>query len=344
MKLEDLAKLANVSKSAASLALNNKPGISEKKRTQIINLAKEYNYVPMRKHKSKQTEPHRDRLKIRFVAPTNEDVISESYEQLPFFNELISYLSTEISAKNYSLVTNKLAKENLLENLINLEKLDPSDGIIFLGTNLTSSHISPLSEYFPKLVVLDTQSTSTNCNTVTMNNYLGAYEATNYLLKMGHQKIGYVEGTPRINNFYDRQRGFKDALSRNQIDASKSPKLHVPGMKIDTIEKNIPQFLSFINSVTAVFCENDYIAISLNKTLNKYGISVPNDISIVGFDDISESRVTTPELTTVHVPILEIVQEAIQLIETEATTIVTAKKQIFLNTHLTLRESVKKIN
>ena len=344
MKLEDVAKIANVSKSAASLALNNKPGISDTTRAHILKIAKDYNYAPLRKRKSKESESDTPRLKIRFVASTNGDVISENYEQLPFFNELLSYLSTEISAKHYSLITNKLAKEKLLENLLELEKKEPSDGIILLGTNLTSVHITPLSEHFTRLVSLDTQSNSADSNTVTMNNFLGGFQAATHLLREGHRKIGYIEGTPRINNFNDRQRGFHEALLRYQIDSATLPKLHVPGMRIALFEKNLPHLLRFIDSVTAVFCENDYIAISLIKTLNKQGIQVPKNLSIVGFDDIPESRVTSPELTTIHVPIEEIAHEAVHLIENEATTEVKVKKQILLNTKLIVRESVYDLN
>lgn len=343
MKLEDIAKLANVSKATVSLALNNKPGISEGTRANILRIAQEYEYTPLRKHKPKNIDGS-GRLKIRFVACTNEDVISENYEQQPFFNELLSYLSMEMSAKHHSLITNKLSKQNFLEELIALEKNEASDGIIFLGTNLTSAHITPLSERFSKLVILDTLCGNANCNIVTMNNYLGAYESTKHLLEMGHYKIGYAKGTPRINNFYDRQRGFNDALLHYKIDPDTIPKLHVSGMRIGIIEKDISQLSKFVDSVTAVFCENDYIALSLIKTLNKHGIHVPKDLSVIGFDDISESRATVPELTTIHVPIKEIAQEAVALIELEATTEMKIKKQIFLNTQLVIRESVEKFS
>lgn len=80
MKLEDVARLANVSKSAASLALNGKPGVSEETREFILKIAQQYNYVPMRKH----TKVEEDKLSIRLVACTNKDVITEEYDQLPF--------------------------------------------------------------------------------------------------------------------------------------------------------------------------------------------------------------------------------------------------------------------
>ena len=336
MKLEDVARLAKVSKSAASLALNGKPGVSEETRNYILKIAEDHNYVPMRKH-VKQEE---DKLRIRFVACTNEDVITEEYDQLPFFKELLSYITTEVSNNHHILTTNNLSKHDLFEELTALEKAETSDGIILLGTNLTSAHIAPVNDYFDNLVVLDTQCNNLNCNTVTMNNYQGVYSATQYLLELGHQKIGYIKGTPRINNFYDRRRGFKDSLKFHHINPDKLPKFYLPAMDIAVIDKNIDQFKSFITDLTAIFCEDDYIAISTIKTLTKLGYRVPDDISVVGFDDISECRVMTPELTTIHVPIKEIAKEAIAMIERN-TTPTEPKKQVFINTKLVCRDSVK---
>lgn len=337
MKLEDVAKLANVSKSAASLALNGKPGISDKTREHILKVAEENNYVPLRKIRKNKTP----KIKIRFVACTNGDVIPEDYYRLPFFNELLSYLSAEVSTRQHQLVSNSLPKKQLFETLYDLEKNDPSDGIILLGTNLTSAHISSIAEHFSNLVVLDTQSNDVNCNTITMNNFLGAHDATNHLLKMGHREIGYIKGIPRINNFYDRRRGFKNALAKWDIAVSELPVFYLPGMKIDIIEEKVKQFLDFVGSVSAIFCEDDYIAISVIKTLNKYGVKVPEDVSVVGFDDISESRVLSPELTTIHVPIIEIAKEAVLLIENGLHSNNQIKKQILINTSLVCRNSVQ---
>jgi LacI family transcriptional regulator len=256
---------------------------------------------------------------------------------------LLSYLSTEISDKNYIMIINKLSKNNILDELTELEKEKPSDGIIILGTNLTGAHIAPVTTAFSNLVVIDTACNCINCNTITMNNYLGAFEAVDYLIKIGHRKIGYIKGTPRINNFIERRRGFKDALWKNGIDSKDSPKYYLPGMKIQIIDEKLNQFLEFVNSVTAIFCEDDYIAISVIKTLNQCGIQVPRDVSVIGFDDIPESQVTTPELTTIQVPIKQIAKETINLIEHGFEDENPYKKQIYVNPYLVLRNSVQSL-
>ncbi|MGX6979373.1 LacI family DNA-binding transcriptional regulator [Vagococcus elongatus] len=338
MKLEDIAHLANVSKSAASLALNGKPGVSEKTRARVLKIAKENNYVPLRKHmKIDETK-----LKIRFVACTNENVITDDYDQLPFFKELLSYITTEVGNNHHILTSNNLSKNNLFNELVSLENANPSDGILLLGTNLTSTHIAPVNKYFKNLVVLDTQCSNLDCNTVTMNSYQGGLYATKFLLDMGHENIGYIKGLPRINNFYDRRRGFKDALKFNHLSPNKLPKFYLPAMDIKVISKNREQFSLFVEGLTAIFCENDYIAISAIKTLKNLGYRIPEDISVIGFDDIFECRVMSPELSTIHVPIKEIAKEAISMIENN-TSGLKSKKQIFLNTRLVCRDSVKSL-
>lgn len=90
-------------------------------------------------------------------------------------------------------------------------------------------------------------------------------------------------------------------------------------MNIRTIDKKLEQLESFIDGLTAIFYEDDYIALSTIKTLITLGYRIPNDISVFGFDDISECSVTIPELTTVHVSIKEIAKEAIEMIERNTT-------------------------
>lgn len=342
MKLADIAKMANVSKSTASLVLNGKPGVSDAKRAEILKLLEDSNYVRLRQPAQAKTPTNSP--KVRFVAGTNEDVVSLDYQQ-PFFNELIAYISSEINAAGLSLLMSIFPKDSLLEDIKNAELEEPSLGIILLGTNLTSALLRPISEAFENLVIIDTESSGIDCNTVTMNNFLGSFTAANYLLDLGHQKIGYIKGRPRINNFFDRRRGFVAALNERDIDVEHLTVFQMRGMQLFAAEQHLEALLYFAKSVTAIFCENDYIALSLIKLLQQNEISVPDDVSVIGFDDIHESWVITPELTTVHVPLREIANETVRLLHSkiESSGNKQAKKQIFLNPELIVRNSVKNL-
>jgi LacI family transcriptional regulator len=339
MKLEEIAEKAQVSKSTVSLVLNGKPGVSEKKRAEILKIMTDSNYVRLRKKHVPKTA---DVPRIRFAAGINEDVISTDYQQ-PFFNELITYIFSEINAQGLSMTLSLFNKHTLFDDLKQKESEEPSAGIILLGTNLTTLFLKPICDYFDNLVVIDTESSQIDCNTITMNNFLGSYQAANYLLEMGHRRIGYIKGQPRINNFYDRRRGFKAALFSQHIDPKTLPQFHLPGMHIAPVKNHLDALLYFVQSVTAIFCENDYIALSLVKTLNQNGIRIPEDISIIGFDDIKESQVVQPELTTIHVPIKEIAEETVKIIKEGLENPGKTKKQIFFNPSLVIRHSVKEV-
>ncbi|GAB2027407.1 LacI family DNA-binding transcriptional regulator [Lactovum odontotermitis] len=344
MRLEDIAKKAGVSKTTASLVLNGKPGVSETKRSEILSMIQESDYVRLRKPKRENNrKPVKPR--IRFVAGINEDVISLNYQQ-PFFNELITYITSETNNLGFSLIMSTFPKKNLLMELNHAEQEEPSAGIILLGTNLSSTLIAPISEHFKNLVILDTEAQDVDCSTITMNNFLGSYIATNHLLKMGHEKIGYIKGLPRINNFFDRRRGFKAALSKQSINAKKLPVFHMKGMSFLIPEDHTEALLNFAESVSAIFCENDYIALNVIRILQQNDFKIPEDISVIGFDDIQESAMSFPKLTTVHVPIKEIAVEAVRTITSRAQNqepeIV--HKQLFLNPSFITRDSVKKLN
>lgn len=155
-------------------------------------------------------------------------------------------------------------------------------------------------------------------------------------------------GTLKVNQesiiFFDRRRGFKSALIENNINPNKLPIFHMKGMQFSqSDERHIESLLNFAKSVTAIFCENDYMALNLIQSLQNNGISVPDDISVIGFDDIVESRFASPQLTTVHVPLREIATETIRLILNGITEPLTTRQQIFLNPKLVIRNSVKNI-
>ncbi|TLG73935.1 LacI family DNA-binding transcriptional regulator [Culicoidibacter larvae] len=339
MKIDDIARIAKVSKSAVSLALNGKPGVSDKTRAHILKIAEEYNYIPLRNNKKKDTSGQQI---IRFLACKNNDIITDHYETLPFFNELIGYLTEDIKEYPFTLLISTINADDMQNELTELEIAQPSAGILLLGTNLSSNQVQIVKDIQPNLVVLDTCIRNMPVSFVSINNYFGGFEAARYLLSLGHTKIGYVMGQPRIYNFDYRQKGFNDALNEAGITIDKQHIYHLPAMQIGIYEQAKNQIQATTDLPTAIFCENDYMAISIIKILADIGISVPDDVSIIGFDNISEGNVVTPELTTIHVKknLLSAMslQQLSQQIETKHPN---DSYQILINTSLIERNSCK---
>ncbi|MFJ5760873.1 LacI family DNA-binding transcriptional regulator [Neobacillus sp. NPDC093182] len=341
MKIDEIAKLANVSKSAVSLALNGKNGVSQKTREKILKIAEEHGYIPRPIIKAEQYFQTNSNTKIlRFVAVTNAGIVSEEFESLPFFMELIKYIDTQSGSSGYSLMVSSISIECLQEEISRLENEQKSAGILLLGTNLTPEQIKIIADIQPNLVVLDTCFETIDANFVVMNNLFGAYQAGQYLLKLGHKKIGYVESEIRMYNFDMRKKGFIQALTESNLRIDESNYFSISPTTIAPQEAFTEKLKNRMDHLpTALFCETDYMAISVIKSLTELGIKVPDEISIIGFDNIFESRVITPELTTIHVKKDKIallsVEKLIRLIENNDED----KIKLLVDTELIVRNS-----
>lgn len=334
MKLEDIARLANVSKAAVSLAINGKPGVSSETRQHILKIVEENNYVPLRNMSNRQKK----KRVIRFVACKSPNLITDQYQDLPFFSELISYLSSEINNYPYNLVISTFDEETLLMELNEAEKEQNSEGIILLGTNLTKNMIDLIQNNYSNLVILDTRHPDLNANFVSINNFLGGYQAADYLITSGHKKIGYANGIPRITNFIERKHGFLSRLQESSVTIPDEFIFELAAMELSEGHEVRKALESLKELPTAIFCENDYMAISLMKTLLNIGVRIPEQVSIIGFDNISESRVITPELTTIQVNKREMAIQTLGLLDNLINHGAEAK-QIQVNTTLIERES-----
>lgn len=340
MKIDDLARLAHVSKSTVSIALNGKPGISEEKRNEIIELAKKYNYIPLRKTKTKKTKQN---YSVRFVACTNSEIITDNFQDLPYFSDLLKELSSELVNYPFTLILNTLSSEQVINEIKKLEEHQPTDAILLLGTNLSSAEIQEFETLTQNLVVIDTCLATENIDFVTMNNYQGAYLATQHLIDNGHKQIAYAMGIPRIENFQERFRGYKDALENNHLCYDEESTIQLPAMTFDKQERIIHHFKGLTKLPSAIFCENDYMAISIIKSLRDLSIKIPEDISIIGFDDISESSIIYPELSTINVDRKAIIKAALNKLLEKLKIGSTYSSHQLINTTLVTRNSIKKL-
>jgi len=344
MKIDDIAKLANVSKSAVSLALNGKNGVSKETRDKIIKIAQEHGYIPRPIIKADQYFQTSSKL-LRFVACTHEGIVTENYETMPFFTELINNIDKQIGSNGYSLIVSAIRINNLKDEIARLEQEQKSAGILLLGTNLTPEQINLVSSIQPNLVVLDTCFETLDVNFVVMNNIYGAYQAGKYLINLGHENIGYVESTTRMYNFDMRRKGFLQALEESDLKIAEHNYYPISPTVITSQEEFKNKIKKQMNNLpTALFCEADYMAISVIKSLYEIGIHVPNDVSIIGFDNIFESQVITPELTTINVKKDKIALLAVEKLIREIDNNENDKIKLLVDTDLIERNSCKSVS
>jgi DNA-binding LacI/PurR family transcriptional regulator len=345
MKMDDIAKLASVSKSAVSLALSGKPGISEETREKILKIVKDTGYIPRSMVKAEQV--YRMNNSLRFLAIIDSTFMLEQYNKQPFFMELIHYIEEQSRLRGYSLLFSTIDISQFDRDIRVLQKESEHTGIILLGTNLNKKQIEAVLAIQKNLVVLDNLVDELEVDFVVMNNIMGAYQACSYMVKQGHKHIGYVQSDFRMHNFESRKKGFEKAQNDLGFQLEEED-IFVLSPSIlsaqEQFQKQIKERIKNKKALpTALFCENDYLAISVIKSLNELGLRVPEDISVVGFDNISESVIITPELTTVHVEkemmATQAVEQVIRLINNTGN----VRLKTIVDTRLTIRKSCKKV-
>ncbi len=307
MSLARIAELANVSKSAVSLALNGKPGVSGATRARVLRIARELGYA----HRSMVSAAPGGL--VRVLACAEGEVVSARFAEMPFFSNLVGHIQEAAGQSGHTCVVSTIPLANAVEELARMETLVPSAGLLLLATNLQVGEMRAIGEGRRKLVLVDALDETLPFDVVVMNNRQGAALAARHLVALGHRRIGYGRCGTRVLNFEARERGFTDALSLEGLTLGAADVFALPPsiegsqqaftLQLEQRRRDLP---------TAIFCDNDYMAIGLIRALTSAGIAVPGRISVVGFDDIPEAGVITPELTTIHVAKDQIARAAVE--------------------------------
>lgn len=347
ISIADIAELAGVSVTTVSLALNNKKGVGKKTKERILQIAEEQNYKPLRMSKVKKEamkeDMQNDKLNLKFIVAINNEVVNTNFRTQPFFNSLVNTLVHDSNNDQYNIVISAVDSNDLTKELATYNQSDYIEGLIILATDLSNKVLTSLIEQTDKpLLFLDATNQLLDANFIGINNEQGIYLALSHLVENGHSNIGYVMSENRINNFNERLIAFEKysinlGLNFNLKDSILASPITIEAQ--DEVEKQ----LTDLDTIPEAFlCENDVIAISFIKTLNQMGYSVPDDISVIGFDNIREGSVITPELTTIEVNqgliVDTAVNQLISIIENKSST-----QHIYINCKLVERNSVKRI-
>ncbi|MBU3075773.1 LacI family DNA-binding transcriptional regulator [Clostridium estertheticum] len=328
--IKDIAKIAKVSHTTVSRALNNSPFISDLTKAKIMTIAKELNYVP--NYSAKSLVLNRS-YNIGLIFTTISEATSSR-----FFYETISGVNSAIKG-SYNLVVRGIDDYRDFTS-VNSKRFD---GIILMSqSNSDNSFIYYLMEKKIPLVVLNRYIDESSIVNILSSDKKGVYEAVNYLIQNGHKDIAIIEGKKGFNSTTERKNGFLDALIENKIQINSKYIVegnYTIGSGYDAMKK----LLSLSEIPTAVFCSNDEMAIGAMKATVEAGLNVPNDISIMGFDGMQLGDYLTPALTTVRRPIIEIskigAEKLLSIIENNTDD----GEKIYISTELIKRDSVAKL-
>lgn len=335
--IKDVAKKAGVSIATVSLVLHNNKRISNVTRNKVLKAIKELNYHPSRSAKGLVTKTTGN---IGFVLTEDHFLRTE-----PFYTKI--FLGTEFVTRGndyyvlLATIKRDFEEDDPLPRFI-LEK--NVDGIIIAG-KVPSLFLSQLSKYKIPLVFVDFYPPHGDYNVVLIDNIKGGYLATKHLIELGHKNIAFVGGDITHPSITDRLIGYKQALESSNIPINQNFIITDEDYPARSNGYNAARrLLTNYKNITAIFACNDAMALGIMQYCSENDIKIPDDISIVGFDDVESDISITPQLTTIRVPKTELGIEAMNLMVNllkEKENLQT--KKILVPVELIVRNSTKKI-
>lgn len=254
-----------------------------------------------------------------------------------------------ISSPYYSLIFKALEKEAITNNynlvyFSDFEDLCPSgnrnkiDGVIISCFPRLELSVQELRKQLP-VVLIDNAITDKSIPSVTIDNYNGIIESMDYLRSLGHSKIGFITGLLDSAVGKDRINGYLACLKRYGFNIDDQQLIYQGDYSYASGASGTKSLMTRSPAPTAILCANDTMAIGAIKTIFEMGLSVPDDVSIVGFDDIAVASQIFPPLTTVAAPVTDIAKNAIEILVSMINGEPLSAAQIALPTRLIIRES-----
>lgn len=339
VKLSDLAKELKISVAAVSMALNNKKGVSDETRQRVMQLAHAKGYQIKSPHGAIDEEKQEKKY-IKLLRMQKHGLIAID---TAFFGTVIEGIEEECKNQGYELLISYKSLQELNHWDIEEECGNNIQGLIIFATELDDSDMLAFRDIRKPIVILDSYFIGEHWDTVLMNNEGAAYQAVKYLAQCGHRKIGYLKSSTPIYNFRKRFIGYLDALQGegltfdSQLNFELEPTLvgAQRDMEILLQEKDIKEL------PTAFVADNDIIAVGAMNALQKNNIQIPEEISMIGIDDMPFCQAVRPELTTVKVYKKEIGKEAVNTLIRNIGTKRNIVQKREINTELIIRNSVK---
>ena len=295
---KQLAEKAGVSQATVSLVLRGKPGVSEPVRQRILQMAKEMGLEPQ--HNTALLNPQNGKSIQLVIYKRHGQVMADT----PFFAQLTQGVADEAAILGYHLsISYFYGNQPAREQIHSIQSLNPA-GLILLATEMHTEDVTPFLELSIPIIVLDNSFPALRYDAVSIDNSLGAWKAVRYLIECGHTRIGYLHSSVDIYNFRDRSNGYLQACRTLPGDAARDSARRIILVRPSSegAAEDMAKYLDTEPMLpTAFFADNDRIAAGCCKTLLKYGYRIPDNISVIGFDDSAVSEVLNPPLTTMQI-------------------------------------------
>lgn len=340
---KEIAEMLGVSTTAVSLALNGKSGVSEKTRELVVKTAKTYGYKVSQRDSYYSINPVKTLCFMIFVG--------EIAQHSAFSSFVLQGIESTASTNGYNTLVRYLYADHILEPQ-NINLVQSVDALVLLGTDICKEHCNDISTLLdsandiPK-VVLDNMLLATKVDCISNDNYGGSCTAISYLIEQGFNSIGYIRSKQRIMAFEERERGITDTLNNAKLTLAHTVNV---GISSEGAYNDMIDWLQTQPDLPrSFFAENDVVAAAAIRAMKSCGISVPSQVSVIGFDDVPIAEMTDPRLTTIKSFMADLGATAVHVILNRATLIQkkrssTAFLHVFISTQLQKRESVATSN
>ena len=303
VSIKDIAQAAGVSHSTVSRALSGSPLVKTETKARIKRLAQEMGYTPDAIARSLVTRHTRT---VGVVVTTITD---------PFVAEVVQGIEDTALENDYSVILASSAGEPDREvAAVEMLRAKRVDGVMVTSSRVGALYLEHLERIGVPVVLINNHNEQSGRYTfsVSVDNQHGGHLATRHLIERGHRRIAYISGTIDQSDSAGRLEGYRQALEENDIPFD--PTLVVPGNgRLDGGERALHALISLDSPPTAVFCYNDMTAIGLMSAIRQAGLSMPEHLAVVGFDDIPLATYVCPPLTTVAQPQRDMGRQAMNM-------------------------------
>lgn len=329
--IKDIARISGISKSTVSRVINNAPHVSDKKRELVKSVMENLDYTPdygargMRTNKSSS---------VGFFLPDYAN---------PFYSEILKGIETVARKKNYMTIVCHTDEDPETEIHYVRELLKRKiDGIVFCTYNHSAAGTAYLKQISKKIpiVFMDPVYSDNTFSSVVSDGYSGTKEAVKYLAGLSCQKIAYIRGPVKLAVTHERFKGYLEGLDDNNISVDDNL-IYEGDFSIESGEAAVKYFLAAKKKPDAILAATDLMAIGAIKALKRAEYKIPDDMKVVGFDNIKMSELIEPSLTTIAQPIQELSMNAANILFEQIESENRESQKLVLPCRLVIRESTE---
>ncbi|NLK73658.1 MAG: LacI family transcriptional regulator [Clostridiales bacterium] len=301
--IKDVAEKADVSIATVSRVINNPHLVTEKVRERVLEVINELGFRPNPVARSLVMKKNR---LIGVIVPELSNF---------FVGEIMNGIDEIIHTHEYDIIVCHTRGDHEQEiRYLDIFYDKQAEGIIFMTWNLDNKVVEHISKMDIPVVMINRNTSNLAIPSVSIDNYKAAYEMTQYLLKKGHRKIALIRNSIDVDAFgLEQYKGYKQALSEYGIEVNEKY-IRYGNFSMDNSYKIVMDFIEEKIIPTAIFCTSDIMAIGAINALKDSGYKVPEEVSVVGFNDVRLASIYRPRLTVIHQPLFNIGSVAVKMI------------------------------